>query len=127
MRISRRIILVVLLVGVIATWLVLLVIERLTEPGEEAGAAVISRIQVSVHRQRIEAVVAPLLQEVRRQWVMLGERLWRNMITMAVRRNLERERCWRGVIRQQPASGLGISEFFENSSPMVLRNRRGCA
>jgi transposase-like protein len=30
---------------------------------------------------------------------------------MARRRNLERERYWRGVIRQQRASGLGISAF----------------
>jgi hypothetical protein len=35
---------------------------------------------VSVHRQRVEAVVAPLLQKVRRQRVMLGERLWRNIV-----------------------------------------------
>lgn len=30
---------------------------------------------------------------------------------MARRRNLERERYWRGVIREQGASGLGISAF----------------
>ncbi len=30
---------------------------------------------------------------------------------MAVQRNLERERYWRGVIRQQRGSGLGISAF----------------
>jgi len=30
---------------------------------------------------------------------------------MAVRRNLERERYWRGVIREQRGSGLGISAF----------------
>lgn len=30
---------------------------------------------------------------------------------MAGRRNLERERYWRGVIREQGASGLGISAF----------------
>ncbi|MCP4002861.1 MAG: transposase [bacterium] len=30
---------------------------------------------------------------------------------MARRRNLERDRYWRGVIREQRASGLGISAF----------------